>query len=182
MTHAPPRRPSQPACLLPGASGIRIWKRTAPESWPFSEYNCVKATTGCSERQEALLAGSEERVVPYAANRMVIFRGNLFHQTDAYRFRKGYRNRRINLTFLFGKYGDTISPAAIEAARAQLQAAADAEAETAKAEELLMTQAAVAANGGAKVRGRKRGPGGRLVWPPRVAAMQPPRNRHVTAT
>ena len=34
---------------------------------------------------------------------MVIFNSNLFHETDEYYFMKGYENRRINVTMLFGE-------------------------------------------------------------------------------
>ena len=40
--------------------------------------------------------------VPYRENRAVIFDSALFHQTDVYRFKRGYRSRRINLTLLYG--------------------------------------------------------------------------------
>ena len=40
--------------------------------------------------------------VPYRENRAVIFDSALFHQTDVYQFRRGYRSRRINLTLLYG--------------------------------------------------------------------------------
>ena len=41
--------------------------------------------------------------VPYRQNRAVIFDSALFHQTDKFKFRKGYKNRRINLTILYGE-------------------------------------------------------------------------------
>jgi hypothetical protein len=40
--------------------------------------------------------------VSYKQNRAVIFKSDLWHQTDRYSFKKGHKNRRINLTFLFG--------------------------------------------------------------------------------
>jgi len=39
-------------------------------------------------------------LVPYKQNRAVIFDSRLLHATDP-----GFRNRRINLTYLFGKGG-----------------------------------------------------------------------------
>ena len=39
--------------------------------------------------------------VAYRANRCIMFRSRLFHQTDAIHFRNGFRNRRINVTLLF---------------------------------------------------------------------------------
>ena len=41
--------------------------------------------------------------VPYKANRMVLFDSDLLHETAPLRFKKGYKNRRINVTLLFGK-------------------------------------------------------------------------------
>ena len=41
--------------------------------------------------------------VKHKPNRAVIFDSALFHQTDKYRFKKGYKNGRINLTLLFGE-------------------------------------------------------------------------------
>jgi hypothetical protein len=40
--------------------------------------------------------------MPYRANRAVIFDSDLFHQTDAIRFKPGYTDRRINVTLLYG--------------------------------------------------------------------------------
>ena len=42
-------------------------------------------------------------VIPYRANRAVIFDSSLFHETDTISFKDGYLNRRIGLTLLFGK-------------------------------------------------------------------------------
>ena len=41
--------------------------------------------------------------IPHRQNRIVLFDSALFHKTDNFRFKKGYENRRINLTLLFGK-------------------------------------------------------------------------------
>ncbi len=47
-------------------------------------------------------AGRANVTVPYKGNRMVLFDSSLYHRTDKLRFKPGYANRRINLTFLFG--------------------------------------------------------------------------------
>ncbi|MBS0336697.1 MAG: hypothetical protein JSS40_07785 [Proteobacteria bacterium] len=47
-------------------------------------------------------AGARQVRVPYRANRAVIFDARLFHETDAFRFREGYENRRVNITMLYG--------------------------------------------------------------------------------
>lgn len=47
-------------------------------------------------------SGYANVTVPYRANRIVIFDSALYHKTDTFHFKKGYENRRINLTLLFG--------------------------------------------------------------------------------
>lgn len=54
--------------------------------------------------------GSVEALdVGYRQNRCVVFRSNLLHETAPPRFKPGYRNRRINLTFMFGNSATYIS-------------------------------------------------------------------------
>ena len=48
---------------------------------------------------------SQRVEIPYRQNRAVIFHSNLYHETSPFRFKKGYANSRINLTFLFGSKG-----------------------------------------------------------------------------
>ena len=45
-------------------------------------------------------------VVPYVANRVVMFNSDLFHETDKLDFEAGYENRRINVTLLYGTRGE----------------------------------------------------------------------------
>jgi hypothetical protein len=40
--------------------------------------------------------------IPYRENRAVLFHSNPYHQSDRPRFLEGYRNRRMNVTLLFG--------------------------------------------------------------------------------
>jgi hypothetical protein len=44
--------------------------------------------------------------VAHRANRAVIFKSALFHKTDRCDFREGYLNKRINVSLLFGDFGD----------------------------------------------------------------------------
>ena len=55
---------------------------------------------------------SEQVRVPHRCNRMVMFNSNLVHKTDAFRFRPGLTNRRINVTMLFGDRRGSDAPAA----------------------------------------------------------------------
>jgi len=42
------------------------------------------------------------RQVPYACNRAVIFVSDQYHESEPFKFKPGYENRRCNLTLLFG--------------------------------------------------------------------------------
>jgi tetratricopeptide (TPR) repeat protein len=78
--------------------GLVVWDKAAPLDWDFKTYNGNDAAIRAYLEQ----AGSEAIVIPYRANRAVIFDSDLFHETDTIRFRPGYENRRINVTFLYG--------------------------------------------------------------------------------
>jgi hypothetical protein len=47
-------------------------------------------------------SGYANVTVPYKQNRAVIFDSFLFHKSQPHKFKTGYENRRINLTFLYG--------------------------------------------------------------------------------
>ena len=78
--------------------GLRIWTVPAPLGWDYQKYNAN------SELIRELLsrANAESVIVPYRANRAVIFDSNLFHETHYPRFKDGYLNRRINTALLYG--------------------------------------------------------------------------------
>jgi len=59
----------------------------------------------CSQlRPKSQDGGSKKYMtVPYKQNRAVIFHSKLFHNTDRFKFRCcSYKDRRINITMLFG--------------------------------------------------------------------------------
>jgi Flp pilus assembly protein TadD len=87
------------ANLDPAHGGLVVWDKAAPAEWNFERYNNAEADI------RAFLAGAGAKpvTVPYRANRAVIFDSDLFHETDAIRFKPGYENRRINVTLLFGR-------------------------------------------------------------------------------
>ena len=71
--------------------------------WSFDDFN-EKEKLEPGGAIDTLLknTGFANVTVPYKQNRVVLFSSHLFHKTDSFRFKKGYKNRRINLTFLFG--------------------------------------------------------------------------------
>ena len=84
--------------------GLVVWDVEAPLDWDFAEYN----RDGPRMRGFLEDNNAQPLVVPHRQNRVVMFNSDLFHETDALSFRPGYRNRRINITMLYGKRGDTV--------------------------------------------------------------------------
>jgi tetratricopeptide (TPR) repeat protein len=85
------------ANLDPSTGGIKVWNERAPKDWSFDDYN----SGGDRVREFLQSQNAQPTVVPYRANRAVLFEGHLFHQTDGFTFASGFTNRRRNLTFLF---------------------------------------------------------------------------------
>lgn len=79
--------------------GLIIYKKHAPKTWGFEDYNSLDQVPHI----QAFLNNSDRIIVPHRRNRVVMFNSNLFHETQIPRFQPGYKNRRINLTFLFGR-------------------------------------------------------------------------------
>ncbi len=101
------------ANLDPDSGGMVIYDLDAPASWDFATYN---------ERIDIIrdyLASRQPRVirVPYRRNRAIIFNSDLFHATEAVRFRPEYCSHRINVTMLYGdRSDDALQPPSDEAA------------------------------------------------------------------
>jgi len=79
--------------------GLVVWDVAAPLDWDFNRYNNDEAAI----RGFLAEKGARSVMIPYRANRAVIFDSDLFHETDAIAFRDGYANRRINITMLYGR-------------------------------------------------------------------------------
>jgi tetratricopeptide (TPR) repeat protein len=85
------------ANLDSGTGGLVVWDKTAPSDWSFDEYN----SGGDRVRRYLRDTNAVSDVIPYRANRAVLFEGHLFHRTDDFTFAPGFANRRRSLTFLF---------------------------------------------------------------------------------
>lgn len=86
------------ANLDPASGGLVVHDLDAPLSWDFDSYN------GRSDLIRPFLRQRQARRmrIPYRQNRAVIFNSDLFHASDAVRFRPGYENLRVNVTMLYG--------------------------------------------------------------------------------
>ena len=81
--------------------GLLIYPKETrkPQHWSFMESNGIDYV----EQIQNHLAQYEPTRIPYKQNRLVIFDSALFHKTDFFKFKEGYKDRRINLTIMFGK-------------------------------------------------------------------------------
>ncbi|MBL8623415.1 MAG: hypothetical protein JNK64_19030 [Myxococcales bacterium] len=87
------------ANLDDGSGGLIVYEADAPPEWDFHTYNGDPALI-----HDYLRRQRARRVrIPYRANRAIIFNSDLFHATDAVRFRPGYVDRRVNITMLYGQ-------------------------------------------------------------------------------
>ena len=82
-----------------GGLAVHLTK-TLPENWNFAKLNQIASV---EDIYKFLKETNSERVqIPYKQNRAVVFHSRLFHESVKFHFKKGYKNARINLTFLFG--------------------------------------------------------------------------------
>lgn len=86
------------ANLQPDSGGLLIWNKTIPGGY---------FRTSVEERVQTSLAriaepDAERGYVPYRCNRAMIFRSNMLHKTERLKFKPGYVNRRVSITFLYG--------------------------------------------------------------------------------
>ena len=86
------------ANLNPDSGGLVVYDVEAPLDWNFMTINSDDQKI----KKELKKSKGNSKVIPHRENRAVIFNSNLFHETDQYNFKEGYKNRRINITMLFG--------------------------------------------------------------------------------
>ena len=87
------------ANLDPTSGGMVIYDVPAPKTWGFKEYNVDHQRIYAFLKKNRATA----QTVPHRSNRAVLFNSTLFHETDTIRFKEGYENRRVNVTYLFGR-------------------------------------------------------------------------------
>jgi hypothetical protein len=91
-----------------------IYDKEQPLDWDWTVINRRKNQPEVQQRIGSYLASASETLFPYRSNRAVMFRSNLFHGSDVFRFKDGLENRRTNISLLFG-YSD-VHPAIAQAA------------------------------------------------------------------
>lgn len=86
------------------SGGLVIYGVGPPPEWGYDMYN--NAIENPEVRDVLASIDYRNLTVPYMQNRAIMFDSTYFHQSDSMKFRKGYKNRRINVTFLYGKRSD----------------------------------------------------------------------------
>jgi len=80
------------------SGGLVVYRRFPDPSWDYRTFNHYTNEAKLEKEFK-----DDAVKIPYRANRAVIFNSHLWHKTDNFRFRKGFKDRRINLTLLFGR-------------------------------------------------------------------------------
>ena len=80
-------------------NGMSVWELQSPPDWNFEKFN------GDAEAIHALIKEHKPKrnEIDYAFNRVIVFRSNMFHETDGVSTIPGPLNRRVNLGLMFKK-------------------------------------------------------------------------------
>ncbi|HET7084290.1 MAG TPA: tetratricopeptide repeat protein [Rhizomicrobium sp.] len=90
------------ANLDPGSGGMEIWDAAAPDIQTMRKLNSSEEMVHEFLRR----AGAKRYTIAHRANRAIIFKSTQFHKTDTFRFRSDYLSQRINISLLFGQFGE----------------------------------------------------------------------------
>ena len=84
-------------------NGLVVYSREAPMEWNIKDYN--NADAKARARLSQFIGDAPWYNIKFRNNRLVLFDGNLFHESMPLAVGPGFTSRRINLTLLFGKRG-----------------------------------------------------------------------------
>jgi glycosyltransferase involved in cell wall biosynthesis len=73
-----------------------------PKNWNFTSMNYFDEFSIKKMKKFVRDTNSQEFEVEYRQNRATVFHSRLFHESSTFKLKRGYKNSRINLTFLFG--------------------------------------------------------------------------------
>ncbi len=79
------------------SGGMIVWKKKPDLDKGFKDFNSIENMNKMLEEVRDI----DYIRVPYKQNRVVIFNSKLYHVTDKLDFKPGYKNRRINVTYLY---------------------------------------------------------------------------------
>tara|TARA_Y100001936_G_scaffold154930_1_gene151193 strand:- start:6732 stop:8258 length:1527 start_codon:yes stop_codon:yes gene_type:complete len=85
------------ANMNPKNGGMIVWKKTPKHDASFQDFNSLQSMN----RMKDEIKDTDFVKVPYKSNRAVIFNSKLYHVTDEIHFKDYYKDRRVNVTFLY---------------------------------------------------------------------------------
>ena len=85
--------------------GLIVYAKEQPLDWDWTDMNLRKNDPDVRETIQNFLSDAPEVILPHRENRAILFHSNLFHKSDRLLFRRGFENRRMNVTLLFGERG-----------------------------------------------------------------------------
>jgi hypothetical protein len=85
--------------------GLIMYDREQPMDWDWYKTNLYKDSPEMLNKIDTFLQGANTTTIPYRENRAIMFHSNIFHASDHFTFKNSYRNRRMNITLLFGDRG-----------------------------------------------------------------------------
>ena len=88
------------ANLEPNRGGLLFWNKKVPM---LKVKDNPKEMTDQIMRDIIAEPDATSFAVPYKCNRATLFNSNIIHKTDEINFKPGFLNRRLNITFVFGK-------------------------------------------------------------------------------
>jgi len=77
--------------------GMIIWKKTPNDNASFKDFNSLQSMDKIKDE----IKDADSMRIPYKSNRAVIFNSKLYHATDEIEFKDNYKDRRVNITFLY---------------------------------------------------------------------------------
>ena len=77
--------------------GMIVWKKKPDLKASFQEFNSIESIQKMTDE----VKNSDYVKIPYKSNRAVIFNSKLYHATDKIQFNDNYKDRRVNITFLY---------------------------------------------------------------------------------
>jgi len=77
--------------------GMIIWKKTPNDDASFKDFNSIESMDKIKDE----VKDTDFMRISYKSNRAVIFNSKLYHVTDKLEFKDNYKDRRVNITFLY---------------------------------------------------------------------------------
>ncbi len=90
------------------SGGLVLYDREQPLEWDWYKTNYEKDDPAVLQRIMTYLQGANTKTIPYRENRAVMFYSNMLHRSDRFRFKRGYKNSRMNVTMLFGRHASQL--------------------------------------------------------------------------